>query len=633
MIIPDLPIAVRFAANHLWQSTLTAGLAAGLVWTLRKSEARLRHVIWMLASLKFLVPFALLEQIGTRLMTQRISEAPSNPVVTTLLQVGQPFAPSSAVVHERAAASTPFPWVLCLVLLWAAGAAAVLFTWLVRMQRVRRMVRAAVPQHSGPEADTLRRIANTAHIRHPLPLLMSKDCMEPGVFGIFRPVLLWPEGISAHLDDAQISAIVAHEVWHVRRRDNLFALLHMFVEAAFWFHPLVWWMGARLLEERERSCDEAVLQTGNEPAQYADAILKACRFCVESPLICVSGVSGSDLKRRMVQIMNAATVPLSRSRKMLLASVAVATLAGPIVVGALHPRVVIAQEPQGQNTANLHFDSASLTPSKSGSKNVFFMRHGDEFIDQNITLKDLIAMAYGVRPERIVGGPDWINTQRFDFEARWTPKPGMTSEVLPPPPPGSDALAPVQQDSKVLAPPSPEISMRTSTIGNADTAHGAMIVMEPPAPAALQAMLRNFLAEHVNLKIHDESAVLPVYDLVVANGGSKLAPSNEQPESNVTQVRIDTRVEARATNGQQSFAIMNGNLRVLCDNLSMHLDREVVDKTGLNGRYNFEIAFPAQADPDQIASALRDQYGLDLQSTQRPMEVHAIDSVQMPQSN
>ena len=52
------------------------------------------------------------------------------------------------------------------------------------------------------------------------------------------------------------------------RRDNLAAAIHMVVEAIFWFHPLVWWIGARLVEERERACDEEVLRLGNEPTVY-----------------------------------------------------------------------------------------------------------------------------------------------------------------------------------------------------------------------------------------------------------------------------------------------------------------------------------------------------------------------------
>ena len=74
---------------------------------------------------------------------------------------------------------------------------------------------------------------------------------------------LWPQRVSEHLAEGQIEAILAHEVSHVRRRDNLAAALHMIVEALFWFHPLVWWLGTRLVDESERACDEEVLRLGS----------------------------------------------------------------------------------------------------------------------------------------------------------------------------------------------------------------------------------------------------------------------------------------------------------------------------------------------------------------------------------
>src|ERR1700732_3432129 len=92
-------------------------------------------------------------------------------------------------------------------------------------------------------------------------------------------------------------------MWHVRRRDNLFASVHMAVEAVFWFHPLVWWIGARLVQERERACDETVLSLGNEAHDYAEGILNVCKSYIESPLACVSGVTGSDLKKRLQAIL------------------------------------------------------------------------------------------------------------------------------------------------------------------------------------------------------------------------------------------------------------------------------------------------------------------------------------------
>jgi bla regulator protein BlaR1 len=67
----------------------------------------------------------------------------------------------------------------------------------------------------------------------------------------------------------------------------LTAALHMIVEAVFW-NPLVWWIGARLAEERERASDEGALRLGNEAQVYAESILRVCQFYVDSPLACVS---------------------------------------------------------------------------------------------------------------------------------------------------------------------------------------------------------------------------------------------------------------------------------------------------------------------------------------------------------
>jgi bla regulator protein blaR1 len=68
-----------------------------------------------------------------------------------------------------------------------------------------------------------------------------------------------------------LDAIITHELCHRRRRDNMAAAVHMLVQVVFWFHPLVWWIGARLLGERECACDEEVLRLGNDAQAYAPA--------------------------------------------------------------------------------------------------------------------------------------------------------------------------------------------------------------------------------------------------------------------------------------------------------------------------------------------------------------------------
>jgi bla regulator protein blaR1 len=133
----------------------------------------------------------------------------------------------------------------------------------------------------------------------------------------------------------------------VRRRDNLAATIHMLVEALFWFHPLVWWVGARLVEERECACDEEVVAMGRERSVYAESILKVCEFCVGSPLACVSGVTGSDFKKRMVHIMTERMVRnLDFSRKLLLSGAILLALVIPIGFGVANatPRRARAQD-------------------------------------------------------------------------------------------------------------------------------------------------------------------------------------------------------------------------------------------------------------------------------------------------
>ena len=189
------------------------------------------------------------------------------------------------------------------------------------------------------------------------------------MFGILPADLVWPTSISARLSDEQIEAIFAHELSHVRRRDNLAAALHMLVQAIFWFHPLVWWVGARLIDERERACDEEVIRRGSQPQVYAESILKTCELYVESPLACVSGVTGSDLKKRIEQIMRSETSSrLNVWRKALLAASAAAVVVGPVIAGALNAQQFDPQlPPSAADAGGPVFDTTFIKPSESAT--------------------------------------------------------------------------------------------------------------------------------------------------------------------------------------------------------------------------------------------------------------------------
>jgi hypothetical protein len=199
--------------------------------------------------------------------------------------------------------------------------------------------------------------------------MSSPSLAEPGVFGVFRPVMLLPEGIFDRLTPAQLEGVIAHELCHVRHRDNLVAAIHMFVETLFWFHPLVWWIGKRMVAERELACDEEVLLLGSDPRVYAEGILNVCRLYMESPLACVSGVTGSNLKQRIEAIMsNRIAVRLNFAKRAGLAVAGVSVFAAPIVVGMLDAAPVRAQSPQtiARSAATPKFEVASIKPCKDG---------------------------------------------------------------------------------------------------------------------------------------------------------------------------------------------------------------------------------------------------------------------------
>jgi beta-lactamase regulating signal transducer with metallopeptidase domain len=332
--------------DHLWQSTLFAGLAALVTLLFQNQGARVRFWLWFAASVKFLVPFAALAALGGWLLPR-----PAAPPV--MLQgfapAAEPFVMPMAQTHVLAVpAAVPFDWSLLLLAVWGLGTFAIVLHWLSRWLRLGAVL---------SQAGVATSIDGVAVRIAPGPL-------EPGLFGIWKPVILLPQNIEDKLSPGELGAVLAHEACHMRHRDNLLAAIHMLVEALFWFHPLVWWLGARLNHERERACDEAVLAAGQAPEVYAESVLKVCKLYLHSPLACVSGVSGADLKARIEWIViGNVPIPLGRLRKLLLAGLAAISLLAPLSVSLLIVAQSVEAQPQAivtpKNVAELRAEQAA----------------------------------------------------------------------------------------------------------------------------------------------------------------------------------------------------------------------------------------------------------------------------------
>jgi len=600
--------------NHLWQSTLFAAVAAMLTLALRKNQARVRYRLWLAASVKFLIPFSLLISVGSHLARPRNSVSVENGLYSVAEELSQPFTRTAAPVVVPAVRAAGADLLSRLrgvpMVVWLCGFVAALGLWWWRWRRFSAAMRDAVPVSQGREVDALRRLEQIAGVRTPIRLLFSQDSVEPGIFGIVRPALVWPAGISQHLTDAHLEAIIAHEVWHVRRHDNLAAAAQMIVEAIFWFHPLVWWLGARLIEERERACDEEVLQLGKSPQVYAESILKTCEFCVGSPLVCISGVTGADLKSRIIRIMSEpVALKLDLGKKMLLLVAGAMAVAGPLTFGLMQePQTHAAPPVAGTASKVPTFEVASIKPNKSDTGMSLLRNTPVGFSASNISLKAVIQYAYGVEENQILGAPGWLGSERFDMEAKVS-------------------------------------SSDTDALHNLN-------------PDQLRLMLQPLLADRLQLKVHTEARDLPVLVLVVTKGGPKLheaKPGDTYPNG----------LKGFDGGGGPGMMLMRPgqltaqgvDLPFVAKQLSQQLGRTVQDKTGLTGKYDFTMQWKPDRDPSpmpgapqpgqqgpgatlstdsseaSIFTALQEQLGLKLESRKAPVEVLVIDHVEAPSEN
>lgn len=610
--------------NHLWQSTVVILIAWMVTFALRTNAARIRYWVWLSASVKFLIPFAVLASLGASWVRPVAGRPIGSALYTTVEEISQPFQHAQAPTMTSGVSAPSahfFEFLLPLLgVAWICGVVAVLALWIVRWRKVARTAAGAALIENGREVVALRRAERTAGIRNLIPVLLSSRAMEPGIFGLIHPVLLWPDGISERLTDAQIEAIVAHEVEHVRRRDNLTALIHTLVEVVFWFHPAVRWIGSRLLEERERACDEKVLEQSAQPETYAESILKVCAFCLESPTPCVAGVSGSDLKERVLRIMTHQVGPgLNAGRRAALGLVAGLAIAAPLGFGVLHamqaPAALRASSDVSPEVPK--YEVATIKPSSGGSEGRMMMMFSPDGVSTSgVPLQMVVREAFRVEDDRIVGAPAWVKTNRYDIQAKVAPEDAPKLEKL-------------------------KIDQRRS-------------------------MFLPLLEERFNLKYHHETRELPGYALIVAKGGPKMKPSEVQEDAKPSAAADSRPGDPPGTaSGQKHSLRMMGpghveaqeaNMQVLAQILSHQLGRTVVDKTGLSGNYDYTLNWTPDNEPPQmpgggpeggpprndggnneagpsLLTALQEQLGLKLQSEKGEVDVIVIDHIDLPSEN
>jgi HEAT repeat protein/beta-lactamase regulating signal transducer with metallopeptidase domain len=304
----------------------------GLVFTFRRASAASRHMIWsmtlssllMLPALSFILPAwrvpllpplspaakvkteaAVAPDASTREGLQqaraqvaaqpRSSDSQLNPTARPKAEARptaeqrkpsatadpQAVSQPAAATAEEAGTSAASPaaqtnWYMWALALWLAGVVVTSFRLFVGLASVRRMVSKANLITGQSWLSLASDLAWQLDLGRKVTLLKSERVAMPLTWGALRPVILLPADADEWPDERR-HVVLLHELAHVKRMDCLTQTLAQMVCSLYWFNPLVWMVARRLRMERERACDDHVLDLGTKASDYASHLLEIAR--------------------------------------------------------------------------------------------------------------------------------------------------------------------------------------------------------------------------------------------------------------------------------------------------------------------------------------------------------------------
>ena len=227
--------------------------------------------------------------------------------------------------------------------------------------------------------------------------------------------------------------------------------------------------------------------------------------------------------------------------------------------------------------ADPDWEVVTVRPSDPNARNDTFDVRGRHVVIENQPVEVMLMMAYGMQKNQIVGAPEWVRTERFDVD-------------------------------------------------------GVPDVEGKPNLRQFQSLVRKLLTERFRLKTHTEQREMPVFALRVAKGGTKIAKSTGDPNGLPR--------EDGEGGSIRTCRFANTSMADLALYLLIDVDRPVVDQTGLQGRYDFQLKWSRDevttADPNAppgLFTAIQEQIGLKLEPVKAETDVLVVDKVERPSAN
>lgn len=599
-----LALGSSFPALLIVRVTMATAVTLAITRMARRSRASLRHTI-LAAGFAMLLVLPITSMVAPRFEiklpvpqhTARLMAMESQDRVLSMI--------NTAIVARSGETGRPvwdpsIPSVAAGI--WALGAISFMLPVFVGIWQLAKIRRTGLPWFRG---DTiLQGLKREAQITKIVQVLVHESVSGPVTCGVFRPAIAFPAGADSWNHDDLRRAMI-HELEHVRRYDCLTHLLSRIGCALYWFHPFVWMSWRRLGLEAERACDDVVLSHGNA-ADYADQLVTLARAITAGSKTTVLAMANrSDLRMRVSAVLD------SRQRRGRpgTRAIAVTVLWAALFTVMISPLRVVsatagaaAQSSEGRQ----EYEVASIKP-KGPFKGPAMI--GVEFLPgglmraTNAPVSLLITAAYRISPKQL------------DFKNVASEKgfSDLMNEVF-----DAEAKAGINEPPESVPP--------------AERRHRHAL------------MLQTLLEDRFKLVLHKESRETDMYALVVAPNGPKLKPSP-----------ADRPCPPGTTCGHLAGGPANGvrgldvPISALVSTLIDFGERQVIDRTGLAGRFDIQLPPwsrpwlpPRQSNPQErsedpndptILTVLQDSLGLRLESIRGPMDIYVVDHIELPTAN
>jgi uncharacterized protein (TIGR03435 family) len=539
--------------NSLWQALAVTVLVWLVLRFARRINAATRYAIWWAT-----LGVVLILPVAPRL----ISVIRTHPHPVALATAKPPSVTLAPVIVEPVVVTVPQDrraiWPIAVAAIWAA----------ILLWRMYQIGRSYVYLRGVKQRSAVSEVPLPAISRH-ADLLISRDIMSPMAVGFLRPAIILPESLVPELSGPERDHVLLHESAHLAKYDDWINLAMRILGGLLALHPIAIWILRRIEREREMACDDWVVARTGSARPYAASLarLVELRQAARREML-ASGLFGLGSKigdRIEVLLRRGRTFSSRASGRDVLISTA--ALAGLMLAGSTAPRWIafaqVAPEPS--------FDVASIRPNQSGHDGMIInLPDTGRLSVTNATLKDLIRNAWGIQNYQIAGGPGWLNTDRYDIQAK--------------------------------------------------TAGPITEVQEEP-------LMQNLLADRFHLKVHRDTSELPVYALLLGKSGPKFK-ENTGPNGSIHTSRGARRIQisvTRVTMGQLGGMLGRQLGRVVQNKTGLNGYYDFA--------LEWDPEPTGDSSAPSIFAALQEQLGLKLESAKRPVEILIIDHVEKADAN